>query len=172
MDGIRELLALPLETLVVIAAGYLSYRIAYTGKDAYHGSVDILFCSVVFGAIAQAALLSSTSWMSRNGVIQHYDAQIYARVGAIFFALLSALLAACVWRRSGAEWVRSLLRYLGISFADRNRSAWETVIGRENVSLQSLELLLASGDEVMCEQLSDFEKEPLGPCILGNDGSV
>lgn len=172
MDGIRELLALPLETLVVIAAGYLSYRVAYTGKDSYHGSVDVLFCSVVFGAIAQSALLGWTSWMHRGGAIQHYDMQIYMRISAILFAILAALVSACVWRRSGAELVRNLLRYLGISYADRNRSAWETIIGRESVSPQSLLLKLTNGDEVMCEQLSDFEDEKLGPCILGNDGSV
>ena len=110
--------------------------------------------------------------MRHGESIQHYDVQEYTRISAIVIALLVALASASVWRRSGAEWVRYLLRRFGISFADRNISAWETIIGRENVSPQSLQVKLANGDEVMCEQLSDFEDEKLGPCILGNDGSV
>jgi hypothetical protein len=34
MDYIEQMLGLPIQVLSVLASGYLSYRLAYTGRDA------------------------------------------------------------------------------------------------------------------------------------------
>ncbi len=40
----------------MLVAGYLGYRLAWTGKDETHRAVDVVFLSLVFGLIARATM--------------------------------------------------------------------------------------------------------------------
>ena len=43
---------LPVNTITVLASGYLGYRLAYTGKDTKHKATDKVFLSLAFGLVA------------------------------------------------------------------------------------------------------------------------
>ena len=55
MEAFENLLQLPYQTLAILVAGYLSYRLAYTGRDTTHRTLDTLAIALVFAFVAQAA---------------------------------------------------------------------------------------------------------------------
>ena len=61
MEALENLLQLPYQTLAILIAGYLSYRLAYTGRDTTHRTLDTLAIALVFalpdGQLAAVALL-------------------------------------------------------------------------------------------------------------------
>lgn len=160
MNEVQLLLDLPFETLAVLAAGYLSYRLAYTGRDAAHATVDVVFLVMVFAVIAKAAGLALVALMPALALPVCYAV-----------ALGFAVAAAAIWRR-WSHWVARVLRRLGISTSDRQGNAWGTFLAEENKSVTSLVVRKKNGETVMSESLSDFENVLCGPCVLGEDGSV
>jgi hypothetical protein len=162
VDQVQLLINLPYETLASLAAGYLSYRLAYTGKDASHAPVDVVFLTAVFAALAKLVALICADPLE----------------GLAFGSLLSpivgmgvALCGAAAWRRwSGRiEW---LLRRMGISTFDRHKTAWGSFLAEERKRVTSLVVQKKNGETVMSEPLSDFENALFGPCIFGEDGSI
>lgn len=173
MIELQEALNLPLEALAIIAAGYLSYRLAYTGKDKHHRSLDVFFVTAVFASLAQisASLIVATAFTD-TGTADTVAERAINQITSIAGGLIVALLAAAVWRKWGIELTRNLLRKTRVSNADTYVSAWETLIGREVAKPSSLHIVKTNGDQVMCERLADFASDEFGPCIYGHDGSV
>lgn len=158
MDGANALLSLPLGTLVPLAAGYVSYRSAYVGRDAHHKQMDILLCVVVFAAIAKAmAALAAHS----------VGPEIALGVGALL-----AYSSALIWRRKLSVWYASILSGAGIVDHDGQPSAWKTVLASQLKGPTRLVVYLKDGSRLACMQLSDFNKSPTKSCVLGEDGSV
>ncbi|MBW6506176.1 MAG: hypothetical protein K0B00_05415 [Rhodobacteraceae bacterium] len=157
MTDAQILLNLPLETLVVLVCGYLGYRIAYTGKDASHSAVDVVFMSLAFSLVAKGGLVLGNLTAAGLG----FPA-----------AVMCALLAASLWRSSGERLTRQALRWANISNSDRTQTAWERISTDASLRPSQLIVRRRDGRLLMCERLADFEKEPLGPCIYGSDGSV
>lgn len=165
-DDVRALLDLPFGTLAVMASGYIGYRIAFTGKDKTHATIDVIFLTMVFAALAKFVSISLGSWVSagqEGGATEFW--------GAVA-ALPSAVLAAAAWRRFGEVHVFHALRKLKISHSDRHRTAWETITQRSGVYPSQLIVKKTDGTLLMSECLADFATAPLGPCLLGQDGSV
>lgn len=48
----------PFETLVVLAAGYLSYCTAYAGLRGKHTALNVTFATLAFGMVAKAVLIA------------------------------------------------------------------------------------------------------------------
>lgn len=157
MTDAQILLALPPDTLTILVLGYLGYRIAYTGKDASHSTVDVVFLSLAFALVAKGGLLLGD--LARPGI-------------GIAAALVAALAVAALWRKWGEATAIRLLRWTAISNSDRSRTAWERI--RTDASLRPSQLIVRRRDGrlLMCERLADFGTEPLGPCIYGSDGSI
>lgn len=160
MQDVTLLLDLPFEVLAVLAAGYLSYRLAYTGKDGKHSPVDVVFLTVVF------ALLSKFLAIALIYQIPSIPAMFSYTV-----ALCFTLIGAAAWRRwSGRiDW---LLRRMGISTFDRHETAWGSFLAEGRKRVTSLVVHKKNGETVMSEPLSDFECALFGPCVFGEDGSV
>lgn len=157
MTDAQILLNLPLETLSILVSGYLGYRIAYTGKDASHSAVDVVFMSLVFSLTAKGGLLlgnMANPWLGTAA------------------AGVAALGAAALWRKWGEALAFKLLRHSGVSNSDRTLTAWERISTDASLKPSQLIVRRRDGRLLMCERLADFEKEPLGPCIYGSDGSV
>lgn len=115
MDYIQELLGLPVEVLFVLAAGYLSYRLAYTGKDATHKTIDVIFLVFVYAFVARLVAGLVGAALSDTGLSAPY-VQICAGLIGMFLTLC----VAAYWRKWGKLLVFELLRYLKISCADRH----------------------------------------------------
>lgn len=173
MEALENLLQLPYQTLAILVAGYLSYRLAYTGRDTTHRTLDTLAIALVFAFVSQAAsagLLILYNW--KNPVPSGGEIPLSAGYGASFGGIILALLAAWAWRKLNNRALPWVLRKLGISSADRYHAAWETVIANEDSGPSSITIVKTDGAKLMSEKLADFEKAPFGPAILGSDGSV
>jgi len=155
MDGVVNLIELPLPTLVVLGMGYVGYRVAYSGHDGPHGPADILFLSLVFAAVTKACLV-----VFGEGAV------------GLIVSIMASLGAAVVWRMFGAPWSYASFRWAGISDHDRGRSVWESMLMRRLKPPTRLVIWLKDGGRLMCSDLEPFYGAPMGPCMFGPDGSV
>lgn len=159
---LKDLLELQLHTLAVLAAGYLGYRIASLGRDAAHGPVDVLFQSLVFGLVARTivGLLATDANKSEIWVIA--------------VALAAAILGAGLWRKWLSRAYQATMRGLGLSFSDRHKTVWLTMLAENDHLKGPTELMVRLKDQTMLRSapLHQFAKAPHGPCILGDDGSI
>jgi hypothetical protein len=158
MDSFAEgVLALPWQTQVILATGYAAYSLAYIGIRSQHRTIDIIFRTLLFGAVAAIFLYSPA------------DVPDYLRV---IVATIVTLGLAVVWRAVGRDVVRRRLKDLNFSHADDEQSPLERFAAdREHVVTQ-VTAILDDGRELMCDDASRFRDAPLGPIILGQDGSV
>lgn len=172
MDNLEKLLQLPYQTLAILVGGYLAYRLAYTGRDSTHRTIDTAAIALVFAFVAQAAsagllVAYATAYQSETG-----EFPLWVGYGVSIGGIVITLFAAGVWRQVSVESVPDMLRGAGISSADRNVAAWETIINRENSGPSSITVVKKDGTILMCGKLSDFAKAPFGPMVLGQDGSI
>lgn len=173
MEALENLLQLPYQTLAILVAGYLSYRLAYTGRDTTHRTLDTLAIALVFAFVAQgvsAGFLTLYNW--KYPVPSDGEIPLWAGYGASVGGIIVALMVAGVWRKFNNKALPWILRKLRISSADRNYSAWESIIANEDSGPSSITIVKKDGAKLMSEKLADFENAPFGPAILGNDGSV
>lgn len=167
MEAIEHMLALPVQTLSVLAAGYMSYRLAYTGKDAEHKATDTIFMVFVFAFIAKL----SGDLMRILG--DKLDLVATLRdTAAILVGVVTALITSAIWKKWGEDLVRNRLSKSNISHSDRTQTAWQSMIAKVNLDHNSLVVRKKDGSMVMSERLHDFNELPFGSCILGSDGSV
>lgn len=167
MPDPNPLLNLPIESLMVIAAGYLSYRIAYTGRDQNHKSADILLISTAFAAIVKLALIVVLSPYTLN------DTAAFAQlITGLLGSVTLTLICASIWRAKLGPWIREQLNYAGISIHDGFKTAWQTLIADDGRKLSHMTVYLTNGDAYFCDQMSRFHDLRTKSCILGEDGSV
>lgn len=159
MPKLETILALPALTLIVLAAGYFGYRVAYIGRDKKHRVVDIIFIVIAFGLIARlVAEQVSVSWGQE---LLQSIAAIVVVVGVASF-----------WRKWGEGWLRQILRLGNISLADGHTSVFDSM--QQKVDLQPAQLLVRkkNGSQAMSNDLHQFNDLPFGPCLYGEDGSI
>lgn len=159
MNDLASLLNLPFDTLFIVAIGYLGYRAAYIGRGVGKNAVETVFLSAVFAMLAKAATL----------ILSAADADPWV---AYPVAAASVLIAALVWRRWLQELSFRCLRHLGINDHDGFTSVWDSMLARPLPPPSQLLVRLKSGKLLMCDEVSRFNNCPLGPCLLGEDGSV
>jgi hypothetical protein len=173
MEALEKLLQLPYQTLAILVAGYLAYRLAYTGRDSTHRTLDTAAIALVFAFIAQAAsALFLLMYVARYPVKSEMALPLWAGYGVSVGGIIAALVTAAIWRRISVNSMPAILRGAGISSADRNVAAWETVINREDSGPSQITVVKKDGTTLQCERLDDFKKAPFGPMILGQDGSI
>lgn len=165
MEPVKLLLDLPFDILAQLAAGYLSYRLAFIGRDSHHTAIDVTFISLAFAAMTKAIVIVIGLVMLKVG----YDPlTILPSIGAAFVVLG----AAALWRRWGQDRVYNFFRNGGISDHDGQPDVWRSMLARQLKGPTRLVIKLKDGTELMCNQLAKFNDAPLGPCLLGMDGSV
>jgi hypothetical protein len=167
MEPIEHMLALPVQTLSVLAAGYMSYRLAYTGKDAEHKATDIIFMVFVFAFVAKLSGDLVRILGDKLDLVA-----ILRDTVAILIGVVTALVTSAVWRKHGERWVCKILSKSKISHSDRTQTAWQAMVAKEHLDLNSLVVHKKDGSMVMSERLHDFNDLPFGSCILGPDGSI
>lgn len=159
IGDIENLLNLPFDTLFVLAVGYMGYRAAYIGRGSGKNAVETVFLSTVFAMFARATTLALATT----------DLDIWA---VYPLAALVVLGVALLWRRWLQEWMFRALRRIGIYDHDGFSSVWESMLARPLPPVSQLVVRLKSGKRLMCDQVGRFNASPLGPCLLGEDGSV
>lgn len=157
-QDLQTVLNLPLETIAVLAAGYLGYRAAFAGNDHQMQTADIVFSSLVFALVAKVAIWLASLWLPM--------------MLAAVIAVPAAVLAALIWRRWGYGAWRKVGRRVGLVTADRHQTVMQTVVATEGMRPSQMSVRLNNGEALMCDVLANFNDKPHGPCLWGPDGSV
>lgn len=158
MTDADALLNLPIGTLVPLAAGYISYRFAFVGRDAHHKQLDALMIVVVF-----AAIVKSVSWVLSPAK---------APDAGLFFGVAAAYSASLIWRKRLGPWCAKSLREAGFVDHDGQPSAWRTMLSEDLKGPTRLVVYLKNGSALMSDDLAQFNSAPCSCCILGEDGSI
>lgn len=157
---ITDLYQMPFELIWMLVVGYLGYRLAYVGRDAPHKTFDQVFLVFVFGSIGRGCGTLAASWWDIGGMIE----------AAI--ALISGVVVALIWRRWGQTGTFNTLRAAKMVNDDGQANVWHSMLARQLKPPRRLVVQLSDGSAVMCNHLADFGHAPMGPCLLGGDGSV
>lgn len=156
MDNIRPLLDLPLATLAPLAAGYIGYRLAFLGRDGAHRATDVIFISLAFALAGKMIMAGFGAW---------------TMLGAIAAVLITASIGA-LWRNWGANQSFAWLRRLRLIDHDGQPDVWRSMLARKLPPPLQIVVYLKNGQRLMCSDMRPFYQQPLGPCLLGEDGSV
>ena len=125
-----------------------------------------------FGAIAQTVLTIVLQSAHNYDPIWAFENAGWLQMLGSALGFIATLWFSMKWRKKWAAGVAEQLRLKEVSFADRNLTAWETVVGRESAKPQNIFIKTINGDCYACDELHLFKTEFFGSCILGNDGSV
>ena len=141
MTDLQKLLERPANILIILVAGYLACRLAYTGKDSEHRPADMLFITLVFGLIAQLGLMAVNLplWLAGG------------------MAIGAALAVAALWRGWGEKAAFKLLRKTRISTSNSAPTALQAVLlNDERMNVSQAHVRRKDGVQFMCEDASDF----------------
>ena len=162
-----DLNALPVLTQIVLASGYVAYRIGYQGVGTHQRPIEIVFGSLAFSLIA-SGVLALLSLCTSDPVVN--DRVPLVVNGCV--AVVVTLAAGVLWRKWGGEWFFVLMRKWDISWANDRPSALGAIIHNNKFRVSQVAVELDDGTWLRCDNTSDFSAAPFGPCLLGPDGSV
>lgn len=159
-EEIKDLLELPWQSLLAIAAGYLAYYVANVGLREHHKTIDIAFSTAVFGLLA----VGYYRWATEGGNLGEPLASVTT--------VLLAIVLGGLWSRVGRKAARWSFRSFGLSHADDGSNVLARLFGETGFDATQLTVRLASGTWLMCDDLHRFKDQPNGPCVIGDDGGV
>jgi hypothetical protein len=151
-------LELPFEIQVSLAAGFLGYCVAYSGKRNHHKAYESAMIILIFGTPSIAAIKASKS--------------IFSPEIQIIYAAACSLAMAIIWRRFLSKKVFKFLRNQKISQEDENLGPWQNISQDTDTKISQLNVRLKNGRVLFCTNLSDYNGAPHGPALFGSDGSI
>lgn len=156
----EKLTTLPYDFLWMFAAGYIAYRLAFVGRNNHHKVFDETLLVVVFATLARLIATMLVALTNASYAL------------AAVLAVICTLAIALVWRRWISAFVRKCLRETGLVDHDGHSDAWRSMLAENLRGPTQLVVMLKSGKSYLCDNLGRFNDAPLGPCLLGEDGSV
>jgi len=155
--SIEEVLKLPFEMQLVLAAGYMAYRVAVTGLDRNHRTTDVVFQVLTYGLVAYVT----------------YD--LAAKVMPLGVAMVSAVTAsivtASIWRKFGRNFFVGILRASKVTRENFSPSTWDHIIQNDQ---KWAYISVTRDDDVAFESNLQALPEglPFEPLDLDTDGNV
>ena len=152
-----EIATLPFEIQLVLAAGYLGYRLATAGLDRTHRPVDTIFQVFVYGLVAYLAYALAKPYWSL--------------AFAMMAAVPGALAAAVLWRAVGRNVLVRALRAAHVTRENYAPSTWDSIIhARHDWTYVSV---VREDDVIQESNLAELpDGLPLDNIDLDGDGNV
>lgn len=152
-----DLVKLSFAVQLALAAGYISYLIAYAGIRQHHTAPDAVLKSFAFGVIASAIMTYG------------YQNTVWTPV----VAFLSTIAAGVCWRWFGMNLWSHTLRKSGVSWSDDIPTAWLSITAtRTDYSPTQIAVELNDGRVLFCEDTRSFADAHQGPVVFGLLGDV
>lgn len=161
-----DLANLPFELMVVLAAGYVGYRIASGSIDRAPRPLDATFQVLVFASPAWVAftLVSENVGLEPGATLE--------LVASTASALLAAIAVAMLWRRFLMRISVGLLRRARVSQENYAGGAWENLIHRTDIRWDYITVFLRSGYVLESDLNQVPNNLPFSVCELDNDGNI
>lgn len=157
-----ELADLPVLTQVVLACGYVTYRLAYRGEHAHRKIIDVIFGTIAFSLIATGVFVLAKEFFKESRMIDF---------GAGVIALIFALVIGMAFRKWGYLFAK-LMRKLNISWSSDRPSVLDVITQDTSHPVSQIAVELEDGTWLLCDGAHKFANAPFGPYLLGSDGSV
>lgn len=155
--SVEEIIKLPFEIQLVLAAGYIAYRIAATGLNRAHNTTDVVFQVLVYGLVA---------FLAYNQTIQMVPIGV-----AMATAIIASIIAASIWRRFGRQIFVTVIRGVGVTRENYSPSTWDHLIQSHH---KWAYFAVTRDDDVVFE--SNLQTLPSGlpfePLDIDMDGNV
>jgi len=152
-----NLVELPWQVQLALAAGYIGYCVAYAGRRQWQSSLDVAMISLVFSVPASSAL---------------YLLSQYSPMIAGSSAALSSVLSGVIWRAFGYDVWFVLQRKLRLSTSTGQQSTWAITTDTPKRVVSQLCVTLTNGRKLFCNDAGACAKFISAPIILGVDGGV
>lgn len=149
---------LSLATQVALGAGFLAYALAYAGLREGHGTVDVVFITLAFAALAS---------LTFGGGMAAGFAPFWASLGALSITLMVAAL----WRRWARGWCLWLLSVARVHREDGAHRGWAVLVQSDCVVSQA-SVHLKDGRTLYLNDRQKYLSAPWQGLYLGGDGSV
>lgn len=154
---LNDITQLPFEIQLVLASGYLAYKLATTGLDRSHKTSDVVFQVFAYGSIAYPAYL----FVAGRGY----------GYWAVAIAFIASALGAALWRSFVRSWVVAALKKTGVTRENYVPSTWDHILqARQNWAYVSVEL--ANGERLESNLSSLPQNMPLGAADLDTAGNI
>ncbi|MEQ8505946.1 MAG: hypothetical protein RIB80_11520 [Rhodospirillales bacterium] len=111
---IEELMKLPFEIQLVMAAGYMAYRVASSGLDRAHKTADIVFQVFVYGLVAYLSYDFVLRWVST--------------APAMGVGIIGSIAVASFWRAIGRQIFVAIVRKSKITRENFTPSTWDHIL--------------------------------------------
>jgi hypothetical protein len=152
-----DLLTLPWQQQIVLAAGCASYMTAYMGARGHHRAIEMMFITLTFSLISTFALAITPSWPP---------------VASGLAAVAAPLIIALAWRKWGSHWFVEFMRHGDFTWSNDDPSALATLTANAKHPVTQIAVLLDDGTWLRCDDTAKFNDAPYAPCLLGPSGDV
>lgn len=155
-----ELLNLSWTIQASLVAGYAAYFIAYVGLRHTHRQIDTLFIAINFSLIAAGLI-----WTLQ-------ETTAFPPVIIVPSAIATTCAVAFLWRKWGRSFLEKILRKANVSWVNDDPSALLTLSTNTEFHLTQIAVLLDDGTWLNCDDATQFENAPFGPCLIGPTGDL
>ena len=157
-----DLLKLSVATQFALGTGYIAYCLAYLGNRSHHQTIDVTLSTLGFGLIATFILQPSPlPWF------WHFD---HPWLEMVAFAV--TIVCGLAWRGFGRKLLGWALRAANISWKDDAPSPLDALHQDTSVFMTQVSVQLKDGTWLRCDNAHQYRDAPLGPCVIGRDGSI
>lgn len=166
MGGIKELIELPQQIQIALAAGFIGYLIAFAGVRSRHTQIEMALYTVVFSVIATAVLnAAAIVW----GLVLSTGVTVVSALSAFVFTAM----AGYAWQQF-RPLVFKVLRRLKLAQHDGTGSATvlDGIINDSRLHWNQLKVNLTDGSGLICENTSDHGNAAIGFVRIDGDGNI
>lgn len=156
-----DILNLPFEIQLILASGYLSYKISSASLNKNHRTIDEIFQILSFGMIAYI-----TNNLIRNNVPSWNDWQ------SMPIATASSLLTAIFWRKWIWDLIKKILKKSGTTNENFYPSSWDHIICHKDILWRYIIVQLKDG-YMLESDLDQVPKHlPFRPLDVDSSGAI
>lgn len=155
----EKLLQLPVEIQVMLAIGYLGYRVATSGLDKKHKPLDTFLQVMVYGAIGR-------------GIMEGVQAIAVPYWWSASIGLVGAVVIAALWRRIGLKLVIRLLRITSVSYENFSPSTWDSIIQDTEAKWTYVSVRTVDGEYLESDLNLVPSGLPSGPVDTDGEGNI
>ncbi|MCI5120982.1 MAG: hypothetical protein D3908_07315 [Candidatus Electrothrix sp. AUS4] len=159
MNQIESLLNLPEYIQIVIATGYIGHSIAKAGFRDKERKDELLYSIMVYGLFGYAVYHTADS----NG---------FCFLASALFAIISVVVAAIFWRKTGSRIFNKILHNAAISNEDGTPDVWTGIIQCTHAGPTQVVVVLKDGTELSCNDVQSFRNASFPKYYTDNAGNI
>ncbi len=162
----QKTLELPFEIQVILASGYVAYKIASSGVEDNHKHIDVAFSILIYSVIAKLGYELSLTFL-----IETNTSPLSIKWLSIAGSFVLPVISAIFWRKWGKNFIVFLLQKAKISSENFRGSTWSSLI-HEQFEWSYLSVRLNDGSYIESDLQSLPDELSKTTCELDEAGNI